>query len=134
MEKALPLKDHLKPGQIVWNALSISTRADSANPIFVPVTLTLIDEQDIDKLTQGVRLSEIMKQVFARVTKEAYAQSALLSMRDIGLLTWRYGSAISQHRKAYEKEYDVSLPHPGSLQDMGSCVSHKAMIIKKYRN
>ena len=134
MEKALPLKDHLKPGQIVWNALSISTRADSANPIFVSVTLTLIDEQDIDKLTQGVRLPEIMKQAIARITKEAYAQSALLSMRDIGLPTWRYGSAISQHRNAYEKEYDVSLPHPGSFQDMGSCVSHKAMIIKKYRN
>jgi len=133
LEKALPLKDHLKPGQIVWNALPISTRADSANPISVPVTLTLIDEQDIDKLTQGVRMSEIMKQAIARITKEAYAQGALLSMRDIGLLTWRYRSAISQHRKAYEKEYDVSLPHPGSLQDMGSCVSHKAMIRSIYK-
>ena len=133
MEKALPLKDHLKPGQIVWNALSISTRIDSVNPIFVHVSLTLIDEQDIDKLTQGVRMSKIMKQSTERITKEAYAQGTLLSLRDIGLLTWRYGSAISQHRKAYEKEYNVSLPHPGSLQDMGSCVSHKAMIIKKYR-
>ena len=131
LEKTLPLKDHLKPGQVVWNAVSISTRADSANPQFVPVTLTMIDEQDIGKLTQGIRMSEIMKQAIARITKEAYAQGALLSMRDIGLLTWRYGSAISQYRKTYEKEHNVSLPHPGSLQDMGSCISHKAMIIKK---
>ena len=131
LEKTLPLKDHLKPGQVVWNAVSISTRADSVNPKFVPVTLTMIDEQDIGKLTQGIRMSEIIKQAIARITKEAYAQGALLSMRDIGLLTWRYGGAISQYRKTYEKEHNVSLPHPGSLQDMGSCISHKAMIIKK---
>jgi len=91
----------------------------------------MIDEQDIGKLTQGIRMSEIIKQAIARITKEAYAQGALLSMRDIGLLTWRYGGAISQYRKTYEKEHNVSLPHPGSLQDMGSCISHKAMIIKK---
>lgn len=131
LEKTLPLKDHLQPGQIVWNAVSISTRADCANPKFVPVTLTVIDEKDIDKLAQGVRMSEIMKQAIARITKEAYTQGALLSMRDIGLLTWRYGSAISKHRKQFEKDHTVSLPHTGSLQDMGSCVSHKTMIIKK---
>jgi len=50
----LPLKDHLKPGQIVWNAVDIRTRADSKNPKFVPVILTLISEKDIEKLTKGV--------------------------------------------------------------------------------
>ena len=76
-------------------------------------------------------MTAIMKQGIARITKEAYAQGALLSMRDIGLLTWRQGTTISTHRKSYEKEQNVSLPHPGSLQDMGSCVSHKFIIIKK---
>lgn len=131
LQQTLPLKDHLKPGQVLWNAVSISTRADSPAPKFVPVTLTLIDEDDIDKLAQGVRMSEISKQAIARITKEAYSQGALLSMRDIGLLTWRYSGAISRYRKQYEKEHNLSLPHTGSLQDMGSCVSHKAIIIKK---
>ena len=76
-------------------------------------------------------MSVIMKQGIARITKEAYSQGALLSMRDIGLLTWRYGGAVSQYRKRYEKEQGVTLPHTGSLQDMGSCVSHKSIIIKK---
>ena len=31
----------------------------------------------------------------------------------------------------YEKEHDVTLPHTGSLQDMGTCVSHKKTIITK---
>jgi len=131
LDQTLPLKDHLKPGQVVWNAVDIHTRPDSQNPKFVPVALTLIDESDIEKLTSGVRMSEIREQAIARIQKEAYAQGALLSMRDIGLLTWRYGSSISVYRLKYEKEQNVVLPNTGSLQDMGSCISHKAMIIKK---
>jgi hypothetical protein len=131
LQDLLPLKEHVKPGQIVWNAVSIKTRADSPNVRLIPVTLTMIDEQDIKQLTSGIQMSKIMKQAIARITTEAYNQGALLSMRDIGLLTWRAGSAISQYRKLYEKEKSVTLPHTGSLQDMGSCVSHKSIIIKK---
>ena len=39
----------------------------------------------------------------------------------------RYSGAISQYRK----KYDIILPHTGSLQEAGSCISHKAMIIRK---
>ena len=131
LQDLLPLKVHVKPGQIVWNAVSAKTRADSPHVRFVPVTLTMIDEQDIQQLADGVPMPVIIKQGIARITKEAYSQGALLSMRDIGLLTWRQGTAISAYRKSYEKEHNVSLPHPGSLQDMGSCVSHKSIIIKK---
>jgi hypothetical protein len=127
----LPLNEHVKPGQIVWNAVCTKTRADSPNVRFVPVTLTMVHEQDVQQLADGVPMTKIMKQSIARITKEAYAQGALLSMRDIGLLTWRYGGAISQYRKQYEKEQNVTLPHTGSLQDMGSCVTHKATIVRK---
>jgi hypothetical protein len=131
LQDLLPLKEHVKPGQIVWNAVCAKTRADSPNVRFVPVTLTMIDEQDIQQLAEGVPMAKIIKQGLARITKEAYSQGALLSMRDIGLLTWRHGTSISAYRKSYEKEQNVSLPHTGSLQDMGSCVSHKSIIIKK---
>ncbi len=131
IEKILPLKDHLKPGQIVWNVVSISTRAASLNPRFVPVVLTVINEEDIEKLTRGVPMAQIMEQAIARIIQEAYSQGGLLSMRDIGLLTWRSSGSISSYRKKYEKEHDVTLPHTGSLQDMGSCISHKSMIIRK---
>ena len=131
IEKILPLKDHLNPGQIAWNVVSTSTRADSLNPRFVPVVLTIINEEDIEKLTKGVLMSQIMEQAIARIIQEAYSQGGLLSMRDIGLLTWRYSGSISPYRKKYEKQHDVTLPHTGSLQDMGSCISHKSMIIRK---
>ena len=131
MQDLLPVKEHIKPGKIVWNAVSTKTRADSPNVRFVPVTLTMINEQDIQQLADGVPMNKIAKQGISRITKEAYAQGALLSMRDIGLLTWRNGNAISKYRKQYEKEQNVTLPHTGSLQDMGSCVTHKSTIVKK---
>jgi len=131
IEKILPLKDHLNPGQILWSVVSTSTRADSLNPRFVPVVLTIINEEDIEKLTKGVLMSQIMEQAIARIIQEAYSQGGLLSMRDIGLLTWRYSGSISPYRKKYEKQHDITLPHTGSLQDMGSCISHKSMIIRK---
>lgn len=101
------------------------------NPRFVPVTLTIIREEDIEKLAKGAAMWQIMEQAIARIIQEAYAQGGLLSMRDIGLLTWRRGSSISNHRKRYEKDHDVTLPHTGSIKDMGSCISHKSMIIRK---
>jgi hypothetical protein len=59
LDKLLPLKDRVKPGQIVWNAVDISTRPDSKNCKYVPVILTIISEDDIKKLKNGVPMSEM---------------------------------------------------------------------------
>lgn len=131
VDATLPAKDYLKPGQLVWNAVDISTRADADNPKFVPMILTIIDEEDIEKLSNGVKMKDVRKHAIARIINEAYAQGGLLSMRDISLFSWRHDGVISQYRQQYEKEHEVTLPHTGSLQDMGTCVSHKNVIIKK---
>jgi hypothetical protein len=124
-------KDHLVPGQVVWNAIDSKTRADSPQCKLVPVVLTLIDEKDCTDLSNGTLMSVIASRAIARMTREAYTQGGLLSMRDIGLLSWRCTGTLSKHRKAYEKQYDVTLPHTGSLHDMGSCITHKGVILRK---
>ena len=131
IETNSPSKDHLKPGQMLWNAVDISTRADSKNPKFIPVILTIINQEDIEKLSNGQTVSKIRNHAIDRILVEAYKQGALLSMRDIGLFSWRYSGTISKYRKQYEKEHNVTLPHTGSIQDMGSCISHKKIIIQK---
>lgn len=131
VSKAMPEKEHLKPGQMVWTAVDQRTRPDSPKRRFVPVVLTLIDEQDIEQLANATKMSAIAENAIARITKEAHQQGALLSMRDIGLFSWRASSDISKKRKAYEKRHNVTLPHTGSLQDMGTCLSHKAVILRK---
>jgi hypothetical protein len=121
----------LKPGQILWNAVHKGTRADSLNMELVPIVLTIVCDEDIYKLEDGLKISEHKQNVIARLTKEAYAQNALLSMRDIGLLIVCTGPYISACRKKYEDRYDVTLPHTGNLHDMGSCLTHKYQIIYK---
>lgn len=131
ISKAMPDKENVKPGQVVWTAIDKTTRPDSPNRKFVPVVLTLVDENDVDELVKGTRRTKISEDAIARITKEAYQQGALLSMRDIALLSWRNDSYVSIMRKAYEKRQDITLPHTGSLQDMGTCITHKDAIVRK---
>ena len=121
----------LKPGQVLWNAIHKDTKSGSHNMKLVPVILTLVSDDDISKLENGLMVSEHKQNVIARILKEAYSQEALLSMRDVSLLLAITPSSASEVRKKYEEKHNVNLPHPGNLQDMGSCLTHKYQIIYK---
>ena len=131
VEGQMPAYTHLRPGQCLWNAIAIDTRADSAKLRLVPVILTLVDDDDITRLANGQSNAQVAQNATARLLDEAYQQGALLSMRDIGLLTWRAGTSISDYRTAWETKHQRLLPHPGTLQDMGSCITHKTSIVVK---
>jgi len=121
----------LEPGQILWNVVDITTRADSPNRRFVPVVLTMVNEQDIQNRVKGLSITELRAQSTARILREAYQQGGLLSMRDLSLLCWHSHSSPSKWRKQFEQTHKCELPHPGNLQDMGSCVTHKEQIVYK---
>ena len=121
----------LKPGQVLWNAIHKDTRADSKNMKLVSVILTLVNDDDIFNLKNGLKAHLHRQNVVARMLKEAHAQDALLSMRDVSLLLAISYPTASNTRKKYEEIHNVILPHPGSLQDMGSCLTHKYQIIYK---
>jgi hypothetical protein len=130
-EAIAPETTRIKPGQILWNALDKNTRGDSPRRRYVPVVLTLISEQDVEQLTHGVSITTITQEAVARMIRQAYAQGAVLSMRDISLLILRSDSMVSKITKRYEKQHECTLPHTGALHDMGSCVSHKTTIVQK---
>lgn len=130
-ENLYPPPNRLKPGQVLWNALDKNTRATSERRSYVPVVLSLITKEDIDLLVSGTPMSEITRSAIARIINEAYAQGGILSTRDIGLLTLRDPSTVSDIRIRYEREHKCQLPHTGLLHDIGSGVSHKAIILRK---
>lgn len=121
----------IKPGQVLWNAIHKDTRADWDNMKLVPVILTLVNNDDISKLENGLKIPEHRQNVVARILEEAYSQNALLSMRDVSLLLSINDSYATINRKKYEEKHNVHLPHPGNLQDMGSCITHKYQIVYK---
>jgi hypothetical protein len=130
-EAVAPERSRLKPGQVLWNALDKNTRGDSPRRRYVPVVLTLIRQEDVEQLTNGIAMKKIAEGSIARMIREAYEQGGILSSRDLGLLTLRCGTWVSATRKRYEKEHQCTLPHTGSLHDMGTCVSHKSLVVRK---
>lgn len=122
----------IKPGQMLWIAVDKNTRADSHGVRYKPVVLTIVHPDEIGTLEQGtISQSQMLPDVIARMCNEAFEQNALLSMRDIGLIYKRSWSNISHFRQTYEKEHTTLLPTPAVLQDMGSGVTHKVIILQK---
>lgn len=121
----------IKPGQVLWNAVHKDTKSGAHNMKLVPVILTLVSDDDILKLENGLKITEHKQNVVARMLQEAYSQDALLSMRDVSLLLATTDTAATRTRKMYEEKHKINLPHPGNLQDMGSCITHKYQIIYK---
>ncbi len=130
-ERNCPPVSTIRPGQLLWNALDKNTRGDSPYRQFVPVILSVVTPEDIDLLTKGSSEITVARNAIARVILEAYQQGGILSNRDIALFTLRSHGSISKLRITYEKEHNISLPHTGALHDMGSTITHKAMILKK---
>ena len=130
-ERLRPERDFLEVGQVFWNALDKNTRGDSPRRRFVPVVLTLVSADDVQRLVKGESPSRLARDVVARIIREAFQQGGILSSRDIALLTLRNDSWVSSLRIKYEDEHQVILPHTGVLHDMGSCITHKKQIIYK---
>lgn len=131
IEEQLPPRDYVRPGQCVWNAVALETRPDSPKLRLVPVVLTLVDSEQTEQLAAGARLQDIMADSIARMMEEAFEQGGLLSVRDLALLLCHHSSSISAARTRWERQHQQTLPHPGSLQDFGSCLTHKLAIITK---
>jgi hypothetical protein len=124
--------DHIKPGQMVWVAVDKNTRADSKKVRYRPVVLTMITLPEIKDLEAGKTTPpQQLQGTIARILKESYEQGALLSMRDLALIFKRSPGEMSKVRQQYEEKTAEVLPTPATLQDMGSGVTHKALILKK---
>jgi len=131
LDKFYYSRDKIKLGQMRWLALSKETRPTSENQKFIPVTLTLISDEDIEKYGNGVNRGEIVQDIVARLLTEAYEQGGSLSMRDLSLILCYDPSYLSELRLKYEKRKDTTLHFVGYDHDMGTAISHKTTILRK---
>lgn len=96
------------------------------------MVLTLVSQEDIDLFEKSENIRKIRGQVIARITREAYQQGGILSMRDISLMMCINDSQVSMARIGYETKQCVTLPHTGSLHDVGTTLTHKVQIVWKH--
>lgn len=125
----------LQPGQTVWYAVDKTDLPHDGRSMaetrLVPVILTLVAREDIQRLVQGTSLPEVRRHVIARLHREADAQGGVLAETDTGLLLSHNPSTIGSAIRAYEQEHDCVIPRRGTVHDLGRSVSHKPLIARK---
>ena len=101
-------------------------RTIQENPL-VLVKLSLLSQEERYQLAQGCSWSGLQHDRAARLLKEAYAQGGVLSFTDLALLTGKSVAGISYALQRYYQEHpeEETLPHMGTIFDMGRTVTHK---------
>jgi hypothetical protein len=126
---------HLQPGQIIWYAVDKTDLPGKGHTMattrLLPVTLTLINREDIEALVKQVSPKIVRRQVVARLHREAEAQGGVLAISDTSLLLHQSASTIGLDIRLYEQEHQCVIPRRGTVHDLGRSVSHKALIAKK---
>ena len=73
-----PENTRLKPGQVLWLAVDKDTRADSSRVRYLPVVLTLVHQDEVELLANGIkRPPALLPNAIARMCDEAHKQGAL---------------------------------------------------------
>ena len=94
-ERYYPLASALQPGQAVWIGIACGDRQQKERPTTfrhqIPVIVTLHTPQDLKAFHHPdlnlVMANRIYQHMIARMTTEAYLQSALLSTIDLAQLS-----------------------------------------------
>lgn len=89
------------------------------------LVLTLVDKDDIAKLTKG-ETHGCKNACNSKDVKEAYEQGELLSLMDVGLLMRLSQSEVSKQFRKYLEKHEVL--QGGTLHDLGLTTTHKAKI------
>jgi hypothetical protein len=128
-------RDKLQPGQTLWSAVAIDEAPGYRKPIYatrqVPVVLTLVNQEDIRAMRQGLSWTKILQGELVRAMKEAHAQGGLLTTSDLSVLFHHGHSRVAELIREYETQTGDVVPRRGNLHDMGRTVTHKRIICHK---
>jgi hypothetical protein len=128
-------RDKLQPGQTVWPAVAIDEAPGYRKPIYatrqVPVVITLVNQEDIAAMRQGLPWTEILQGELVRAMKEAHTQGGLLTSSDLSVLFHHGHSRVAELIRQYETQTGEVVPRRGNLHDMGRTVTHKRIICRK---
>lgn len=98
-----------------------------------PACISIVTTEEIARLRDGTSLPQLRSEMAVRILKEAYAQNAILSFADVGLVMCQVpacvGRLVRRYREAHPDEF---IPHCGSVLDMGPTKTHKREAVVLY--
>lgn len=126
----------MKKGQLLWDGILIAQKRKPGKALPMketltkPIVLTLISENEIEKLKNGAEMKEIIKDISERIVNEAGEQGTTLNQVDVGLITTTPPWSVQRYLKEREEEKHIQLPTRGKIHDLGRSVTHKAEILR----
>ena len=135
VHKFYPETSHLRPGQTVWATVHKNEKGSYGKSIrqteLVPVTLDLVQPQDILDRANGKKLRDLKKEAVARLCTQAYEQKGCMTSAELAILLKISPTTVGKYISEWELEYKTVLPRRGSIHDMGPTLTHKKVIIHK---
>lgn len=137
VESTLVRTDHLQPGQVLLLAPEVGQGPSWRLPKLEEkklkaVRLTLITDDDVDRLIAGEKPHQLRRRRLARLVHEAYEQGATLSYSQLAILTSISAGRVSQQLAEHESETGETLPTRGIVEDCSPAISHKVQIVARH--
>ncbi|MCP4685042.1 MAG: DUF1670 domain-containing protein [bacterium] len=129
--------DHLEPFQTVIYGYDKLKKFEFArrpwNLHLRPARVSIVTTEEIARLRDGASLPQLRSEMAVRILKEAYAQHAILSFADVGLVMCQVPACVARLVRWYREAHpDDFIPHCGSVLDMGPTRSHKREAVLLY--
>jgi len=135
LEQCLPPTDWLKPGQMLWLAVAHDGHKHANRRMrdlpLVPVILDLVTDDELQALAQGQPYLQARRARVIRLLRQALDQGGVLAETDLSALLLSSLSCISEDIRHLQQQ-GQTLPYRGTVQDVGSTLTHKVEIIRLY--
>ena len=130
--------DHyVKPGQMRWLAVRAGEKYGKRKTMrdmkLVPITLTIINEEDIEDCCNGVHPKERQQKFIKRLHQEARNQEGVLPEADAAVILRTSLNTISRQILDYEKRTGEIIPRSGTEMDMGKTLTHKRLAFHNFK-
>jgi len=131
--------EHIRHGQILWIAVAndhpLRDRQRLRDGHLVPVLLDLSTADDIEAIIDREPPGQRRLAKALRLCEQAHAQGGLLSNCDLGELLGLDNRVVSKLLAEHERKSGKIVPRRATLHDVGSGLTHKAIIIRlRYQN
>jgi len=130
-------EQYVKPGQMRWVAVKAGEKYGKGKSMrdmkLVPVTLTIIAEEDIDDLCNGMDYKSLRQKFIKRVHVEAREQGGVLAEADSAMLLRIHDTTASSYITDYEARTGEVIPRCGTEMDMGRTLTHKKLAFHNFK-
>jgi hypothetical protein len=139
LDRFIRAEKHLTHGQVLWLAIDKDDPPKRHQLLrdtrMVPVILDVSTAEDIENRIRRLSPKERLTSKVVRLCQQAYRQGGLLSNCDLAELLSLPDSRVAQLLTRYERAQQCVVPRRATLHDVGTGVTHKAIICtKRYRD